>query len=71
MKNVFKIYETLQKEDLLFSPFVELRLDNDSIIKLYLNKSDYDEIKIHKRKELQADNKKSELRLKAKIWEME
>jgi hypothetical protein len=59
------MYETLKQQDLLFSPFVELYVDNDSIIKLYLAKSDYDKIKIYKRKNLQDHNKK--IRIKAQV----
>ena len=57
-KKILTMYERLRNEDLLFNPFVELRIDNDSIIKLYLDTSDYDKIKIYKRQELQDSNKK-------------
>jgi hypothetical protein len=57
-KQVLTMYKTLKKENLLFNPFIELRLDNDSIVKLYLDKSDYEKIKIYKRQELQDQNKK-------------
>ncbi len=62
-KQVLTMYKTLKKENLLFNPFIELRLDNDSIIKLYLDKSDYDKIKIYKRQELQDQNKKIRINL--------
>lgn len=65
-KQVLVMYATLKKENLLFNPFVELRLDNDSIIKLYLNKSDYEKIKIHKRQELQNKNKKIKIMAEGK-----
>jgi hypothetical protein len=60
------MYETLKKENLLFKPYVELRLDNDSIIKLYLDQLDYDKIKIYKRQELQDSNKKITIKVESK-----
>ena len=65
-KKVLTMYETLKNENLLYSPFVELRLDNDSVVKLYLNQSDYDKIKINKRQELQDNNKKIRIKVEEK-----
>jgi len=65
-KLILAMYDTLKKENLLFSPFVELRIGNDSIINLYLSKSDYDKIKIYKRKELQDKNKKVRIEVEAR-----
>lgn len=61
--NFYEKYKILSKENLLNSPFIELKLDNDSVITLYLNKNDYDKIKINKVKDLQANFKK--IRVKA------
>ncbi|WP_018343687.1 hypothetical protein [Cytophaga aurantiaca] len=65
-KLVLEMYDTLKKENLLFNPFIELYMGNDSIIKLYLAKSDYDKIKIYKRKELQDHNKKVRIEAEAR-----
>jgi len=55
---LLQAYHLLKKENLLFSPFVELRINDSSIIKLYLDSTDYDQIKIYARKGLQINNKK-------------
>ena len=65
-KKVLAMYETLKKENLLYNPYIELRLDNDSIIKLYLDQSDYDKIKINKRQKLQDNNKKIRIKVEGK-----
>ncbi|MGF1636384.1 MAG: hypothetical protein ACFCUU_04875 [Cyclobacteriaceae bacterium] len=51
-------YKKLKDLDLLYKPFVEISLENESVVRLYLTESDYDQIKIHKRLRLQEDNKK-------------
>ncbi len=50
-------YDVLRNKDLLYSPFIDLKLDNDSIIKVYLTNSEYEKIKIFKRQDL-IDTKK-------------
>ncbi len=65
-KVLFVKYKILKKENLLHSPFVELKLDNDSIIILYLNNTDYGRIKIHKIKDLQDNLKKIRLKVNCK-----
>lgn len=48
----FTMYETLKKENLLYSPFIELKLDNDSIVKTYLSVKDYEKIRKFHRSDL-------------------
>ena len=67
-KELLTTYNLLKKEHRLFSPFVELRVNDSSIIKLYLDSVDYDRIKIFKRQQLQAENKK--IRVKAQCKEI-
>jgi len=54
-------YDLLKKENLLFRPFIDLRLDNDSIIKVYLTNGEYEKIKIFKRQDLLDSKKKVRL----------
>src|SRR5690606_7963595 len=46
-------YKKLKDLDLLYKPFVDISLKEDSVVRLYLDINDYDKIKIHKRKRLQ------------------
>ncbi len=62
-KEILETYHILKNENRLFSPFVEIKINDTSFIKLYLDSVDYDKIKIYKRQELQASNKK--IRIKA------
>ncbi len=61
--SIYEKYNILKKENLLYSPFIELKLDNDSVITLYTNNNDYEKIKLNKIKDLQANFKK--IRIKA------
>ena len=47
------------------SPFVELKINDSSFIKLYLDSVDYDIIMVYKRQELQASNKKVRIKVEA------
>lgn len=60
---ILSMYEILKKRELLYSPFIDLRLDNDSIIKIYLTAKDYDQIKGFHRKELLDTKKKIRIKL--------
>jgi hypothetical protein len=62
------MYEVLKKEDLLYRPFIDLRLDNDSTVKIYFTNNDYDKIKIYKRQDL-LDTKKK-IRIKIEIYDL-
>lgn len=53
---------------MLYSPFVNLTIGNDSLIILYLDKADYARIKIYHRKDLLNENKK--IRIKASVQPM-
>jgi len=65
-KRLLGMYDVLKKEKLQYSPFVNLVLDHDSLIILYLNKEDYDKIKIYHRKELISEHKKIRIKVSAK-----
>lgn len=67
-KKFFFMYESLKKEDLLYSPFIDMKLDNDSIMKIYFKNADYEKIKIYSRKELQDTKKK--VRIKMEVHEL-
>ena len=64
-KKIIQHYNILKEKDLLYRPLVYLKTDNDSVISLYLDTSDYDLIKVHKRQKLQDGNKK--LRIEAMV----
>ncbi|MEJ7643728.1 MAG: hypothetical protein WKF87_03980 [Chryseolinea sp.] len=51
-------YKKLKDLDLLYKPFVDISLKEDSVVRLYLDASEYDKIKIYKRHKLQEDKKK-------------
>ena len=63
-----KMYETLKAQNLLYNPYIELKLDNDSIIKVYFTINDYEKIKIYRRQEL-IDTKKK-IRIKAEVKDL-
>ena len=58
-----KRFELLKKEKLLYNPFIDLKLDNDSIVTIYLSKSEYKKITIFKRQDLLDTKKKVRLLL--------
>ena len=62
---LIKTYKTIKEEKLIYKPFVDILVSSDSIVKLYLDSADYDQIKIYKRRQLQTDNKK--IRIKANV----
>jgi hypothetical protein len=64
-QQLFSAYQKLKKHDLLYKPFVQLLIQEDSIIRLYLDEEDYAKIKVHKRKNLRAQNKKVIIRSQA------
>lgn len=64
-KRLLNNYEKVKEEKLLYHPFVDILTEKDSVVTLYLEARDYDEIKKHKRKELQDENKK--LRIEADV----
>ena len=59
------IYDTLKREKLLYSPYVDLKLDNDSIITIILTKDDYHKIAPTNYQHLLDTRKK--IRIKAEV----
>jgi hypothetical protein len=57
-KRFIKQYRILKEKNLLYRPFIYLKVQDDSVVTLYLDTLDYDRIKIYKRQKLQDDNKK-------------
>jgi hypothetical protein len=57
-RGLFSQYKKLKEEKLLYHPFVNLLMETDSVVTLYLDMSDYDKLKKYKRKELQDEGKK-------------
>ena len=53
-----ELYKIISDNDLIYKPYVDILIQPDSIVKLYLDKTDYKKIKIHKRQDLQDNNKK-------------
>ena len=66
VRKILTMYKVLKSENLQYNPFADIRLDNDSVIRLYLEKSEYDRIRIHRRKELQMSKKKIRLKVQGK-----
>jgi hypothetical protein len=57
-KKLLRQYRVLKQKNLLYRPYVYLRVQDDSVVLLYLDTLDYDRIKIYKRQRLQDENKK-------------
>ena len=53
-----EIFNKLSKEGMLYKPYIDLKVGENSYVKLYLDSSDYEKIKPHKRKFLQNAHKK-------------
>ncbi|GHN03200.1 hypothetical protein WSM22_46890 [Cytophagales bacterium WSM2-2] len=52
------LYKKIKGEGLLYKPFIDLRLNDSSYVKLYLDSADYDKIKVHKWRDLLDKQKK-------------
>jgi hypothetical protein len=52
------LYKKIKDEGLLYKPFIDLRLNDSSYVKLYLDSSDYNKIKVHKWRDLLDKQKK-------------
>lgn len=61
-----KMYKILEKEHLLYQPFIDFKLDNDSIIKIYFTNDDYEKIKIYKRQDLVDTKMKVRINMEVK-----
>lgn len=57
-QEIIHIYDVIKKEDLLYHPYIQLKIENDSIVRLYLEKKDYKQIKKYKLQELQNNGEK-------------
>ena len=58
-------YSLLKKENLLYTPFIELRTDTNSVITIFLEKSDYFKIAPTNYKQLVALKKKLRIKIEA------
>ena len=65
-RDIISQYAILKKENLLYSPFIYVKLNNDSVIVLYMNKKDYSNITRYRYKKLKAEHQKVHLRFSAK-----
>jgi len=68
-KKLLTQYRKLKKENLLYKPFVDILVGKDSVVALYLDNKDYDEIKKYKRKKLQGDHKK--IKIEADVFQVD
>ena len=57
-KKLYNQYNKLKKLKLLYSPFVDIKINDSSIIKLYLDSSAYNQFKTFNRVQLQTDSNK-------------
>lgn len=55
---LFILYKALNEKKLLYSPYIEVVMDNDVYATWYLTAEDYEKIKKYKLKDLNAENKK-------------
>src|SRR6185369_11051816 len=68
-KKVLKQLKILKEKKLLYRPYVYLKTSGDTVITLYLDTLDYDQIKIYKRQKLQDENKK--VRIEASVTKID
>jgi hypothetical protein len=64
-KKIIHQFKRLKDEGLLYLPFVQIKDARDSVLTLYLEKNDYDQIKLYKRRELQQEGKR--IRIEANV----
>jgi hypothetical protein len=55
-------YSKLKDEGLIYKPFVDIRVNDDLMVKLVLDSADYEKIKTYKYQELVDENKKIKIR---------
>lgn len=53
-----RLFRRLRTEGFLYKPFVDLRVNDSTYVQLYLDSTDYERIKIYKRKNLLDSRKK-------------
>jgi hypothetical protein len=66
VKELRQKYKILEKEGLLYSPYIQMKFDNGSIVYVYMTSSDYDKVKIYKRQKLQDNHQKIRLKMESK-----
>ncbi len=64
-RRTFDMYVVLKKNDLLYSPFINIKLDDDSVLLLYMNEKDYNKLTIYHHKDLGNEHKKIRIKFSA------
>lgn len=64
--DMLRIYDVLEKEKLLYAPYVQLKLDNDSIVRIYFKMKDYKRINKFKLDDLLKTKEKVRIELKGR-----
>ena len=67
-RKFLKVYHVLDSSGLLFNPFVDVLVDNDSVVTIYLEEDDYSKIKKYKYRDLEAHYNK--VRISATVSEL-
>ena len=62
-------YKELKEENLLYKPFVDILIEKDSMVTLYLEKGDYEKISKYKREKLQDEHKK--IKIEADVFKID
>ena len=62
-QDILRIYDVLKEEKLLKSRFVQLRLQDSSVVRIYLDKADYGQIQKYKLDDLIRDYEKVNITL--------
>ena len=57
-RHFIDLYRIVENNGLIKKPYIDILVQTDSIVKLYLDIDDYNRIKVYKRKDLQDNNKK-------------
>jgi hypothetical protein len=57
-QNIIRIYEDLKREKLLYAPYIQIILPNDSVVRIYFKKAVYRKIRKNKIDDLQEKNEK-------------
>jgi len=65
-QNILRIYDDLKKEELLYNPYIQMILPNDTVVRIYLLERDYRKIRKNKIDDLQEKNEKVTLELEVK-----
>jgi hypothetical protein len=57
-QNIIRIYEDLKRENLLYAPYIQMILSNDSVVRIYFKNAEYRKIRKNKIDDLQEKNEK-------------